>query len=73
MNKDFSADFIDKLNTSRYSVKDPENFVFRTEKGLSRSVVGQISEIKNEPEWMYQFRMKALEALSENAHAGLGP
>jgi len=60
MKKDFSTDFIDKLNSSRQSVKDPENFVFRTEKGLSRSVVGQISEIKNEPEWMYEFRIKAL-------------
>ena len=73
MKKDFSADFIDKLNTSRQSAKDPENFVFRTEKGLSRSVVGQISEIKKEPEWMYQFRIKALEEYQRMPMPGWGP
>jgi Fe-S cluster assembly protein SufB len=30
-------------------------------KGLSRDVVAQISEMKNEPEWMREYRLRALE------------
>ena len=46
---------------SRYGFHDKEEFVFKTEKGLSKDVVEQISKIKNEPEWMLKFRLKSLE------------
>ena len=36
-------------------------------------MVGQISEIKNEPEWMYQFRIKALEQYLKMPMPGWGP
>ncbi|HUG37582.1 MAG TPA: hypothetical protein VML54_11560, partial [Candidatus Limnocylindrales bacterium] len=35
--------------------------VFRAQKGLSEEVVRQISAHKEEPEWMLEFRLKALE------------
>lgn len=35
--------------------------VFKSEKGLNREIVIQISEKKNEPGWMLDFRLKALE------------
>ncbi len=38
----------------------PEADVFRTPKGLSRQVVEAISDHKNEPAWMRQFRTQAL-------------
>src|SRR5579875_3709042 len=44
---------------SRYDFKDPETFVFRSQKGLTRSTVEEISRMKNEPEWMRNFRLKA--------------
>ena len=37
------------------------NFVFRSDKGLNRKIVIEISEKKNEPAWMTEFRLKALE------------
>jgi len=50
---------------SRYKEKwgwhDPETYVFRPEKGLSREVVEEISWMKSEPEWMRTFRLKAYE------------
>ncbi|MBS3114490.1 Fe-S cluster assembly protein SufB [Candidatus Woesearchaeota archaeon] len=46
---------------SKYGFHDKEEFVFKTEKGLSKEVVEQISKIKNEPEWMLKFRLKSLE------------
>ena len=45
----------------KYGFSDPDEAVFRTPKGLSREVVRQISEMKGEPAWMLEFRLKALE------------
>jgi len=39
----------------------PENYVFKAQRGLSQKVVEQISEMKGEPDWMRQFRLKSLE------------
>jgi len=38
-----------------------ENYTFKSEKGLTKQVVAQISEMKGEPSWMRQFRLKSLE------------
>src|SRR5258708_16401908 len=37
-----------------------ENYVFKSERGLSAKVVEQISEMKGEPDWMRTFRLKSL-------------
>ncbi len=39
----------------------PENYAFKSKKGLDREVVEQISEMKGEPGWMRKFRLKSLE------------
>jgi Fe-S cluster assembly protein SufB len=44
-----------------YGFHDEENSVFRTERGLTHAVVDQISDHKNEPAWMREFRHKALD------------
>ncbi|MBI2543437.1 MAG: Fe-S cluster assembly protein SufB [Candidatus Aenigmarchaeota archaeon] len=46
---------------SRYEVKEPDEFVYKTKKGLSKEIVEEISKIKKEPKWMLEFRLKALE------------
>jgi FeS assembly protein SufB len=43
----------------RWGWRTPENYVFKPKKGLSREVVEEISWMKNEPEWMRKFRLKA--------------
>jgi Fe-S cluster assembly protein SufB len=45
----------------KYGFHDEEKSVFKTRRGLDRDVVAQISDIKNEPAWMKEFRLKALE------------
>src|SRR5689334_175207 len=45
----------------RFGFHDPENYLFKAPKGLTRELVEQISEFKNEPEWMREFRLKALD------------
>jgi Fe-S cluster assembly protein SufB len=39
----------------------PENYTFKSEKGLTKKIVEQISEMKGEPSWMRAFRLKSLD------------
>jgi len=52
---------LESIGDYQYGFKDPETFVFKSRKGLDREVVEQISEMKGEPQWMLEFRLKALE------------
>ena len=46
----------------KFGFSDPETgYVYKAPKGLSRELVESISEYKDEPEWMREFRLKALE------------
>jgi Fe-S cluster assembly protein SufB len=45
----------------RYGFHDVEDYKFKSGKGLTREMVAQISEMKNEPAWMRDFRLKAFE------------
>ena len=49
------------LDEYKYHFVDEEKHVFRTQPGLSEEVVRQVSARKNEPDWMLEFRLKALE------------
>jgi Fe-S cluster assembly protein SufB len=43
----------------QYGFHDPENATIRFDKGLSEQVVRDISNLKEEPEWMTEIRVKA--------------
>ncbi|MBN2288733.1 MAG: Fe-S cluster assembly protein SufB [Candidatus Glassbacteria bacterium] len=45
----------------RWGWHDPQNYVFKPRRGLSREVVEEISWLKSEPEWMRSFRLKSYE------------
>jgi Fe-S cluster assembly protein SufB len=45
----------------RYGFRDVEDYKFKSGRGLTREMVAQISEMKNEPAWMRDFRLKAYE------------
>ncbi|CQR46548.1 FeS cluster assembly protein SufB [Paraliobacillus sp. PM-2] len=45
----------------KYGFHDRDVSVFRTEKGLTKKVVEEISHMKEEPQWMLDYRLKALE------------
>ena len=42
-----------------------ENYVFKSDKGLNPEIVTRISKMKNEPEWMLNFRLRAYETFRE--------
>ena len=45
----------------KYGFRDDEAPVFKSTRGLSRETVEQISAMKQEPQWMREFRLKALD------------
>jgi Fe-S cluster assembly protein SufB len=50
------------LDLGRYQLgwSDEEDYVFKPKKGLNQDIVREMSEIKKEPEWMRDFRLKSL-------------
>ncbi len=43
----------------KYDFKDPENYVFKAQKGINTEVVREISAMKGEPQWMLDYRLKS--------------
>ncbi len=64
---------IESIGEYKYGFKDPEVHVFKSRKGLDEEVVRQISEMKNEPEWMLKFRLKALAHFQNRPTPTWGP
>jgi Fe-S cluster assembly protein SufB len=46
---------------NKYDFRTETTAVFKARKGLDKQIVEQISEMKNEPQWMRDFRLKSLE------------
>jgi Fe-S cluster assembly protein SufB len=57
----------------QYDFRDDVKPVFKAKKGLSHEVVDQISSIKNEPEWMRQFRHESLDIFFSKPVPTWGP
>jgi Fe-S cluster assembly protein SufB len=43
----------------KYGFSSPEDYVFKAERGLNENIVRQISEMKKEPAWMLEMRLRA--------------
>ena len=50
------------LDLGKYKLgwSDVEDYVFKPKKGLSEEIVREMSDMKGEPDWMRNFRLKAL-------------
>jgi Fe-S cluster assembly protein SufB len=59
--------------TEKYGFHDDEQHVFKAKKGLNRGIVEQISRMKGEPQWMMEYRLKALEIFEKKPMPTWGP
>ncbi len=66
-------DFLENLGDYQYGFSDPDSSVFKSRKGLDEQVVREISKKKDEPEWMLQFRLKALAHFQQRIIPTWGP
>ncbi len=46
---------------NKYDFRTQTEAVFKARKGIDAEIVNQISDMKNEPDWMREFRLKSLE------------
>ena len=56
--------YIADIERGVYDIKDEMHHKFTTGKGLTEEIVRKISEKKNEPQWMLEYRLKALEVFN---------
>jgi Fe-S cluster assembly protein SufB len=58
-----SNDVVGEIN--KYDFRTESTAVFKARKGIDAEIVSQISEMKNEPQWMRDYRLKALKIFNE--------
>ncbi|MDI9412431.1 MAG: hypothetical protein QM401_02505 [Bacillota bacterium] len=56
-NKTYIAD----IERGLYDQRDPFTYAHKTEQGLTSEIIEEISNQKNEPQWMLDFRLEALD------------
>ena len=68
-----SKTHIEDINTNVYDIKNKDNYDFKMQKGLTKEIVEEISKQKNDPEWMKEIRLKALETYNKLELPTWGP
>ena len=56
---------IDEINRIIYDIKNKDDYDYKIKKGLTREIVEEISKQKNDPDWMREIRLKALETYNK--------
>ncbi|MBX9878519.1 MAG: Fe-S cluster assembly protein SufB [Candidatus Obscuribacterales bacterium] len=59
---------LDKVGSDydqKYGFHDKIDYAFKSGRGLTKEIVESISKMKNEPEWMLEFRLKALDIFNK--------
>jgi Fe-S cluster assembly protein SufB len=57
----------------QYDFQLPEKYFYKSEKGLNKRVIEKISYLKGEPQWMLDFRLRALEIAEKKGPPRWGP
>ena len=65
--------YVEDIDRSMYEIHSDSKDYFRIEGGLNEDVIRQISKEKNDPEWMLDFRLRALKTYSELQIPDWGP
>ena len=67
------AQVLEGLSDYKYGFHDSDTSVFKSGRGLNREIVEKISSMKDEPKWMLEFRLKALEHFIKRPIPTWGP
>ena len=64
---------IEEVNRNIYDIKNKDEYDFKIKKGLTKEIINEISDQKNDPDWMREFRLKALDVYNELELPTWGP
>ena len=68
-----SKDDIKFQEDYKYGFKDKDVSIVKTDIGLNEDIIRQISKLKNEPEWMLEYRLKSYKAFLKLSLPSFGP
>ena len=68
-----SKDEIKFQEDYKYGFKDEDVSIVKTDIGLNEDIIRQISRLKNEPEWMLEYRLKSYKAFLKLPLPSFGP
>lgn len=64
---------VSDIDRNIYDIRDEAKDSYRIEEGLTEEIVRKLSEEKNDPEWMRDFRLKSLEIYNKKKMSNWGP
>ena len=64
---------VEEINRNIYDIKNKDEYDFKIKKGLTAEIIAEISKQKSDPEWMKEFRLKALEVYNKLELPTWGP
>ena len=64
---------LEEINRNIYDIKNKDEYDYKIQKGLTPEIIKEISKQKNDPEWMKEFRLKALEVYEKLELPTWGP
>ena len=73
MTENSTQEVVKDLEEYKFGFHDNAELEFTTGLGLTEEVIREISETKNEPEWMLEFRLKSFEAFKKLDMPKWGP
>jgi feS assembly protein sufB len=65
--------YVEDIDRSMYEIHSDSKDFFKIQGGLNEDVIRQISKEKNDPEWMLNFRLRALKTYNELQIPDWGP
>ena len=64
---------VEDIDRSIYDIKNEENDAYRMKSGLTPEIITKLSQEKNDPAWMQQFRLESLQIYNETPVPDWGP
>ncbi len=64
---------IEEFDRSIYNLKNKDNYDYKIQKGITKEIIEEISNQKNDPDWMRDFRLEALEVYNKLELPTWGP
>ena len=64
---------VEEINRNIYDIKNKDDYDYKIKKGLTKEIIEEISKQKNDPDWMREIRLKALDVYNELELPTWGP
>ena len=64
---------IEDISRNIYDIKNKDEYSYKSQKGLTKEIIEEISKLKNDTPWMKEFRLKALETYNKLQLPTWGP